>query len=160
MKTRNLVTLLLVAGLLSFAGCGGEDAGSAGDPGLEVDPTQDALVGTLRDLLAAIEAGDLVAAAAHMHPFPNMSPEDVQQALPGFVEKREISGAGIDVLAEKGAFGSLAEIFPDRGAGWAERVGADPAKCYALSHEGAEVAALWNGSAFLLLRLDDVGKLE
>jgi len=155
--------LLLAALLLPCAGCGhdeGTPPAISEAAAATASPTKDTLVQTLRDLLAAIEADDLDTAAAHMIEFPGMSKEDVHKALPGFVEKREISGPGIEILAEKGTFGPLAEVFPERGAHWAERVKVDPAECYALSHEGAEVAGLWNGKAFKLIRLDDVGKLE
>ena len=118
------------------------------------------MIQSLRELLAAIESGDLDEGATYLHPFPDMKPEDMKQALPGFVEKREISGPGIDVLAAKGTFGPLTEVFAERGTSWAGKVGADVAQCYALSYEGAEVAALWDGQRFLFLRLDDVGKLE
>ena len=123
-------------------------------------PTRDYFIKTLREFLDALESGDVDAAAAYLHPFPDMGPADVEKALPAFLEKQEISGPGLDILAEKGTFGSLAEVFPERGAGWAGRVKADPTKSYAMAFEGAGVAALWTGKLFLFYRLDGVGKLK
>ena len=160
MTIRRAGMLLLAVLLLPCAGCGNDEGTTETAEVSAAAPTKDTLVQTLRDLLKAIEAGDLDVAAAHMIDFPGMSPEDVHKALPGFIEKREISGPGIDILAEKGTFGSLAVVFPERGAHWAERVKADAAKCYALSYNGAEVAGLWGGKTFKLIRLDDVGKLR
>ena len=76
------------------------------------------------------------------------------------IERSEISGEGIDVLAEKGKFGLVAEIFPRRGAGWAERNKVAPERCWALAHDGGEVVVFAAADGLKLIRLDDVGKLS
>lgn len=123
-------------------------------------PTREYFVKTLREFLDALESGDVDAATAYLHPFPNMGPTDVHRALPAFLEQDKISGPGLDILAEKGTFGPLAEVFPERGATWAGWVKANRAKSYALAFEGAEVAALWKGQLFLIFHLEGVGKLK
>ena len=40
----------------------------------------------------------------------------------------------------------------------AARAGVDKKQCYALVFDDAEVAALWNGTAFQIIHLDDVRK--
>jgi len=159
---------LLCAVLLLAAACGDsetptvdpEPSPSTHEAAAAPTPTRDYFVKTLREFLDALKSGDVDAAAAYLHPFPNMGPAEVEKALPDFLEKDEISGPGLDILAEKGTFGPLAEVFPERGASWAGRVKADPAKSYAMAYEGAEVAALWTGKLFLIFRLDDIGKLK
>jgi hypothetical protein len=92
--------------------------------------------------------------------FPGMTAEDAQQAVAKFIERREISGPGIDILAERGTFGPLEEVYPDRGDRFAKKAGVDAAQCYALALDSAEVVVFWGGDKPRLIRLDDVGKLE
>ena len=51
-------------------------------------------------------------------------------------------------------------MFPERGEHFAKKASVDTEACYAKSHEDAEVVAQWDGKAFRLIRLDDVGKLD
>lgn len=150
--------LLLAIGIL-LAACGDE-------PPPPPQPTKEALVQTLRDLLAALEAGDNEAAFAHLVPLPGMQPEDVPLAFDRVVERdgisatkrKDISAVGIDILAQEGVFGELGDLFGERGKGWAARAGVNKKQCYALVFDDAEVAALWNGTAFQIIHLDDVRK--
>ena len=152
-----LGVLLLAIGLLLSA-CGDEPP--------PPQPTQAALVQTLRDLLAALEAGDNEAALAHLVLLPGMQPEDVPLAFHRVVERdgisvrkrKDISAEGIDILAQEGVFGELDDLFGERGKGWATRAGVNENHCYALVYDDAEVAALWNGTAFQIIHVDDVGK--
>ena len=152
------LVLLVAAGLL-YGACGG-------DEGTPPQPTKEALVQTLRDLLAALEAGDNEAAFAHLVPLPGMQPEDVPLAFDRVVDRdgisttkrKDISAEGIDVLAQEGVFGELGDLLGERGKGWAARAGVDKKQCYALVFDDAEVAALWNGTAFQIIHLDDVRK--
>ncbi len=161
--TTRLALALLITTALCFGACGGDDPSTAPSPEPEgagaAEPTKAALVAVLRDVLQALEAGDADAAVPHFILPEGMSAEKARAGVGGFLEKREISGAGIDRLEKDGRYGTLKEVFAERGESWAERAGADLGKCYALSLDGAEVAALWDGKAFKLIRLDDVGKL-
>jgi len=114
----------------------------------------------LREIHASLDAKNYSAAATSLVTFPGMTDEQMQKAAAGFIQKREISAGGIDILEAKGRYGPLLEVFPDRGANLAKRAGVDAAACYAMSLENAEVAAHWDGQAFRLIRLDDVGKLK
>ena len=152
---------------LAFAGCGDEGtppaggAAGGGTPAAATTATKDAVIAHLRATLAAIEAEDWDAAAAHFHMGPRApKPAEFPEAFRGMVAKREISAAGIDVLAAKGTFGSLAEVFPERGASWAERAGVPLDRCYALAHGDGEVAVYLGEGGLQLIRLDDVGKLR
>lgn len=152
-----LGVLPLVVGLL-LAACGHEDPSP--------EPTKAALVQTLRDLLAALEADDNDAAMALLVPLPGMRPEDIPSAFDRVVERggitvrerKDITAEGIDLLAKEGVFGELKDLFGERGVGWAARVGVSKRRCYALVFDDAEVAAFWNGTAFQILHLDDVGE--
>jgi hypothetical protein len=78
-----------------------------------------------------------------------------------FVAKKEISAAGIKILAEKGKFGPAEEVLgAEKAARRAKRMGADPKNCKALTHGDAEVIFCKFGESWKLVRLDDVGKLQ
>ena len=148
---------------LLLGACGGDEAASNGDANDAVtaaQPTKEQLVQTLRDLLAAIEAQDYEKAATFLVPLPGMEPEELPEALQSLVERRELSAPGIDILAKEGAFGEMDDLFGERGWSWAKRAGVEHNECWALTFDDAEVAAHWDGEAFRLIRLDDVGKLK
>jgi ethanolamine utilization microcompartment shell protein EutL len=157
--------LALVLGLL--AGCGGESSPKTGPvtrpPAAPAQgptaPTKEAVVGLLRDLVAALESGNHAKATEYFQLFPGMSRAQAKEAVGTLLDKREVSAAGVAILAEKGRFGPLLDVVPDRGEAWAKKAGVDPAKCVALVHEGAEVAVYWGDVSLLLIRCDDVGKL-
>jgi hypothetical protein len=155
------MTLALL--LLLAAGCGGEPAGtppaSAPPPTSASAPTREDVVALLRSLMTLLEAKDYERAAEYLVPYPNMKPEDAVKVVASFLERREISAHGIDVLEEKGKFGPLVELFPERGAFLADKAGVDPSKCVLLWLEPGEVVVHWGGERLRLVRLDDVGKL-
>jgi len=155
------LVLVLVAGLF-FGACGADpEPATTPEPGAAASaPDKEALVGVLRDLLAAIEAGDTEKAMAYLMFPEGMSAEKRRKAVGGFVEKREISAAGIERLAAEGNFGLLDDVFGEAGRAWAKRSGVDIATCYALKLDDAQVAAFWDGATLKLIRLDDVGKLR
>ena len=148
--------------LAGISGCGGDAVGPTGPAreATQAAPTKDAVIGLLRDLLAALEAGDADRAVGLLVPFPGGGSEEGKAAVAALLERREISARGIDRLAAGGRYGSLKEVFPDRGETWARQAGVDPEKCVGLGLEGAEVAVHWGGDRLRLLRVDDVGKLE
>ncbi|MDJ0973644.1 MAG: hypothetical protein QNJ98_04230 [Planctomycetota bacterium] len=150
------IALALMASL-ALGACG--DAGN-GDGG-GGPPTKADVVSHLEGLLAAIEAKDWDGAGAHMLLNENAPPKEKwPDVFAGMVSKKEISKAGIAILAEKGKFGPLKEIFEGRGESWAKRAGVPVEECYALAHDGAEVAVIRGAGGLKLIRLDDVGKLR
>ncbi len=154
MRTK-LAGVALLAVVMSFLACGGEEFVIPLDP-----PTKDEVIEVLRKVADALEAKDYDLAAAHFIEYPNMTPEAMKTALAGFLEKREISKAGVEILAAKGKFGPLAEVFPEAGARWAEKAGVPLDNCWGISWGDAQVAVAKEAGDPLIFRLDDVGKLE
>ncbi len=123
-------------------------------------PSKEQLISDLKSVYELLSKGDNLAAVDYFKGPDGIPKEDLAKDLGGILEKRELSLSGIEVLEKNGKFGKLSEIFPERGERWMERNGiTTPEDCYGLGYEGAEVAAYWNGNKFLLIRLDDVGKL-
>ena len=123
-------------------------------------PNKEALITILGDLNTKLEGKDYKGAVNFMQPFPNMKPGEMEKALANFQDRGEISAKGILILKEKGKFGELLDVFPERAKTFAKNAGVDAAACYALSLDDAEVVGFWNGKSFHLIRLDDVGKLR
>jgi len=151
---------MLFTACLALGACGHDAPIPTSTSGAASAPSKAALVGVLRELLAALEAGDAAKAIGYLHVPASMSQEVLQKSVGRFLKRREISGAGIDRLAADGKYGPLEEILPGAGAKWVERSGLDLADCYAFTLKNAQVAAFWTGTTFKLLRLDDVGKLK
>ena len=123
-------------------------------------PTKEQLISDLKTVHELLSNGDNMAAVEHFKGPDGISKERLAKDLGGLLKKRELSMEGIEVLDQKGKFGKLSEVFPERGASWVERNGiTKPEDCYGLGFKNAEVAAFWDGGKFLLIRLDDVGKL-
>lgn len=124
-------------------------------------PTKERLVSDLKSIHELAAKGDNMAALAHFRLPEDVSKEKAAGSMGDLIKKHEISTNGIDVLDQNGKFGKLMEVFPDKGDRWLKRSGLTEAdECYALGYKNAEVAATWDGSKFLLIRLDDVGKLK
>ena len=76
------------------------------------------------------------------------------------IELNEISAKGIEILAAKGKWGKLAEVFePERAAAWAEKFAVPVDQCYGFSLDKASVGFHWDGTELKLIRLNNVGKL-
>ncbi len=160
MQAFRIATLFLVALALPLLGCG--DSGGGGG-GSAAAPTKASMVSHLESLMAAIEGKKWDEAAGYLSTGKGMpSRDDVPEALAGLVKKREISAAGIAILAEKGTFGTLADAIASgtQGKGLAKRRGVPEAECYALHFGDAFVAVHASGDGLKLLELDDVGKLN
>ena len=124
------------------------------------EPSKEQLISDLKTIHELLSNGDNMAAVEHFKGPDGVSKERLARDLGGLLKKKELSTQGIEVLDQKGKFGKLSEVFPERGQSWMERNGITaPDDCYGLGYGKAEVAAYWNGSKFLLIRLDDVGKL-
>ncbi|GHC60070.1 hypothetical protein [Roseibacillus persicicus] len=123
------------------------------------EPTREAAVAILTEFASRLEGGDYSAAAELMSTPPGMTHEEKTEGVKGILEKNEISSAGVVVLAEKGTWGKLTEVFGDRGVAWAERWKLDPEDCWGLGFHAAETTFVWNGEALQIFRCDDVGKI-
>lgn len=77
--------------------------------------------------------------------------------LEPMAERKELTAAGIDRLEKEGKWGSMREVFGDRGPRMAERFGlADSANCFGLSDGKGEAAFYWDGKQLLIFRCDDI----
>lgn len=123
-------------------------------------PSKEAAIQHLKDLNAALEAKDWKKAVTFMAPFPGMPPEKMEEQIGKLAEIKEISAKGIDILAAKGKWGKLSEVFPEKAERWAQKAGVPADQTWGFSYENAEVGMHWDGKAFKVIRLDDVGKLE
>ncbi|MCI0377013.1 MAG: hypothetical protein L0215_05370 [Gemmataceae bacterium] len=123
-------------------------------------PTKEAGVQLLRDFLAALEAKDYDKAAKFLH-FPPDAKIDIQKELSVGLERKEISKKGIDILAAKGKWGKLAEVFDkDVAERRAKRMQVPLDECYGLRLDVAEAGFHWTGTTFKLIRVNNIGKLE
>ena len=90
----------------------------------------------------------------------SISQEEIESQISRSIENNEISAEGIAILSEKGSFGKLRDIFPEKADKWLKRSEIkNEEDCFALKLNQAEVAGFWNGNNFIFFRLDDVGKL-
>jgi hypothetical protein len=90
----------------------------------------------------------------------SVSQEEIETEISRSIENKEISAEGIAILSEKGSFGKLRDIFPEKADFWLERNEiTNEEDCFAIKLNQAEVAGFWNGKNFVFFRLDDVGKL-
>lgn len=122
-------------------------------------PDREAAVEHLRKAATALEAQKYEEAATCFKLPEGAPPEMVAKELAKVVEKQEISSAGVEKLAKDGKWGPLKEVFGEKGERWAERAKVPADQCYGLGKDPAEVGFYWDGSKFLIFRLDDVGKL-
>lgn len=123
--------------------------------------TKEKAVQTLRDFMAALDAKDYKKAATFLQRPPDGTPERIAQEFERFVERREISKKGIEIIGAKGKWGKLDEVVSaEQAKAWAERAKVPLASCYGMTHGDAEAAFYWDGKRFTLLHVDDIGKLE
>jgi len=162
MRRGVLVMLATLSCGVLAAACGGETDQDAGGlpPQAGVAPTRAQAITLLRELLDTLERGDYEAATRFLLPSVVKDASKARKRMATLIPNREISGAGLDILAARGHYGPLTEVFPEKGTNWAEKAGVDPAKCTALKEGDATVILYWGGKAIRILRLDDVGKLE
>ncbi len=162
MKFTSAIRSLVLPLTLFFSSCQSSETETAGTRTEETasEPTKDAAIALLTAFAKDLEAGNDSAAVKHMGAYPGMSAEKMTGEMKGFLEKNEISSTGVAILAEKGKWGKLTEVFPDRGARLAEKWEVNPEECWALGYEGAEAGFHWNGKKFLIIRCDDIGKLK
>ena len=127
---------------------------------LAAEPTKADAVTVLRGLFSALEAKDYAKAAAFLQNPPGLSPEVLQKEVAKFIERNEISAAGITVLDAKGKWGKLSEaVEPARAQRFADKFGVALEACYGLALGNAEAGFFWDGKQLRIIRCDDIGKL-
>jgi len=150
---RRFISGVVLLAMLALAGCYGDSSSTGGAS--STGPTKEAAVQVLRAMNSAIEAKDYTKAASYVQAPATAS--DFEK----MVTNQEISARGIDILAEKGKFGKLTEVFEaSRASGWADRMKVPVDSCYGLGYENAEAGFYWDGKAFKMIRCDDIGKLR
>jgi hypothetical protein len=90
---------------------------------------------------------------------PQEQAEFVRKAL-----RNELSAGGLRLLAARGSFGPLNQIFPDEGARWAAQAGVNPETCMAFRWDGrrfrTEVVLNAQGDAYRIVRCNNVNDFE
>jgi hypothetical protein len=127
-------------------------------------PTKEAGIARLKETLAALEAKDYTKAAGFFVLPAGVPADKIAGELGRLLELKEISAPGIEILATKGKWGKLAEVFePERAQRWAEKSGVAVDQCWGFSAEGsganASVGFHYDGKELKLIRLNNVGKL-
>jgi hypothetical protein len=124
-------------------------------------PSKEAAILRLKEVLAALEAKDWQKAVGYFA-FPAAErPRSIESQFAKLIELKEISAKGIDILAAKGKWGKLAEVFePERAQAWAQKFAVNVDECYGMSLDNASVGFHWDGTELKLIRLNNVGKLE
>jgi hypothetical protein len=156
---RKLSYLVFAAAVLvALAGCKkAGDQTAAGAAG----PTKEAAIQVLRNFLSAVEAKDYDKAAAMIQTSEQVPRDEISKALGRMLELNELSARGIDILAERGKWGKLAEVYgTDRASRLIARAGVPVDDCYGLNLDAAEAGFYWDGKQFKLVRIDDIGKLK
>ncbi len=124
-------------------------------------PTKEAAQQMLRDVLAALEKQDLDAALGYFFLPQSLGRDEAKQAIGSFLERREISKEGLDVLFARGKWGPLADVVGrEKAERFASRLETPVAELWGYfgPDELGEAIFRWDG-ALKLIRLDDVGKL-
>jgi len=147
---------------LSLSSCDKKSDPTEEKPAAEkatAEPTRGTAIALLTDFAQKLESNDHDAATKMLRVPSGIAPDQIKKAVGQFLSRREISSAGVKILAEKGKWGKLTDVLPERGKRFAEKAGVDADSCWALSHENAEAAFLWEDGQFYIIRCDDIGKL-
>jgi hypothetical protein len=77
--------------------------------------------------------------------------------------KGEISEDGLRLMAKRGSFGPLSQIFPNDGTAWARQAGVNPENCVAFRCDGqrfrTEVVLEAQGQSYRIVRCNNVNNL-
>ncbi len=123
--------------------------------------TKEAAVKALKDLAAALEAQDFDKALTILLGPPGVPPEKLKEGAGKLIERKEISSKGVDILADKGKWGSGEEVFgADKLKRYATALKVENSVFYGLKHDNAEALFLWEKDHFRVVDLDNIGKLE
>jgi DNA-directed RNA polymerase len=175
MKKRIFVLLVTSPLIFTFYGCGSKSDGGntklnegqninekkTETEDLETkEPSREQFLNDLNFLYRKMSNGKYEEARNFLKIPKSISTEEIESELNKSIENNEISAEGIAILSEKGSFGKLRDIFPERADKWLKESEVDNEEnCFAMRFNQAEVAGSWNGKKFVFFRLDDVGKL-
>ena len=175
MKKRIFVLLVTSPLIFTFYGCGSKSDGGntklnegqninekkTETEDLETkEPSREQFLNDLNFLYRKMSNGKYEEARNYLKIPKSISTEEIESELNKSIENNEISAEGIAILSEKGSFGKLRDIFPERADKWLKESEVDNEEnCFAMRFNQAEVAGSWNGKNFVFFRLDDVGKL-
>ncbi len=151
--------LTFIAACALTIGCGGKGGGLANTSD---DLDKAGAVAVLEGVLAKIESksySDLEAVMAAPKGREAELAGMLEKMAPSLIEKKEISAEGIKVMADKGKYGTLAEVLPDRVESWSKRFGVKGDDCRAFSHENAQAAFCKMDGVWKIIRLNNLGKL-
>jgi len=125
-------------------------------------PSKELMISALRELYSLLEAKNYESAVSLFIEIEGVSQEELQTDLSSFIEKKEISASGIDILENKAVFGKVVDLYGEKGKREIEKKNLNSKKCYGLFIPGTiiEVMALWDKTSFKFFRMDNVGKLE
>ncbi|MBM4073461.1 MAG: hypothetical protein FJ271_31735 [Planctomycetes bacterium] len=139
------------------------DAPVAPDAKAIKGPSKEAAARTRKGFFAALDAKDFDKAVSYLH-IPEEFKDQIDKVKSGLAEVRgtkEISKAGIDILARKGKWGKLKDIQGEPEARRMAREGVDLDSCFGLfvgTRAGA--AFYWNGKRFLITYFNNIGHLQ
>ena len=160
----------LLATLCATAGCrcgaadessgeSTESGGGATRPG--APPLQrDGALELLRTVNGRLEAGEHDGMELFFAVPTGFDTAGLRDELPRLLAKREISSAGLEVLAAHARWGKAQEVFgAERAARFVEKFGVTLDRCDALQHGIAEVIFCRFPQGDRIVRLNNVGKL-
>ncbi len=123
-------------------------------------PSKEQAVQVLKDFHAALQAQDYDKAVTFLQPHPMIKPEALKKDLAEFLKRKEISAKGIEILAAKGTWGKLEEVFEAaRARSMAQRFKVSVDSCFGFKLKEAEAAFFWNGEQLKIIRCNDIGQL-
>ena len=142
------------------AGGGSDDESGLGVPKAAPAGAKDAMVQNLKDLAAAIEAGDADTAARYLYPPPGVTIEQAKPMILELDDKKEISSAGVPKFAARAKFGGCVELTGKRAKAIADEHDVSLDTCFAMAIGEQQMAlGIWDGKAFRFLRVDNIGEL-
>jgi Double zinc ribbon len=157
-----IVTLIVLLSRSGDSTTNGNTANANSSRGNQsTGPTKERAVQTLRDFLAAVEAGERDRAVAMVVLPPGMDVEKAKQELKD-AKSVDLSSTGIDVLAQKGTWGKAKDVYPNqtRLNEIINKSGLPADSFYALTYRDVYVLYHWDGTKFKLVDLNDVDKLN
>jgi hypothetical protein len=127
-------------------------------------PNKESLISVLNEFHDCLIREDYRSASKLVKMPAGLQESEYPKLFDGLLQRRELSSAGIQKLSSSAKFGPVADLFDtERANSLAQKSGVSLDKLYGFNFETesatAEVAAIWDGQNFKLIRFDDIGKL-
>jgi hypothetical protein len=160
---KKLLIILMTISLINS--CGTDTKNDSAETAKNPDKAK--MITRLNQLMDLLENENYDEAKAYFLLPEGMSNDEIIDNLSKLISRNEISKRGINILKnEKFEFGTLKEIYGEKGIKMAERAKLDLEKCYGIQiknlkhgRSSLEVMALWDGENFKFFRLDNIGKI-